>query len=406
MPVDMTHPVLTTLESVLDTARPLTSGAVADYIPELAKVDAESLGISLVSSRGDVHDAGDSDIAFTIQSVSKPFVLALALDEHGLDEVTKHVGLEPSGEPFNAISLDAETGRPLNPMINAGAMVTSSLIAGATADEKFAVIKDGLERFAGRDLIVDEDVFDSETSTGDRNRALAYLALSTGSLAASVDVATAAYFRQCSVAVTARDLAIMAATLATGGVNPTTRERVISEDAARWTTAVMTSCGMYDDSGTWMVNVGLPAKSGVGGGIVAVQPGQFGIGTFSPRLDERGNSVRGVAMLEALSKRYGLHMLSHRGEPHSPVGSLRSEEGRTVAELRGEIYFAAAEEIFTRLTPLMNDDGCLVLDFSNVTRVGLAVKELFRAVPQLVGETSSGQPRAIVVDPDGVLDEA
>lgn len=404
MPVDLTHPVRTTLDAVLATARPLTDGAIADYIPELATVDPDTLGIALVSTRGDVHGAGDSDVAFTIQSVSKPFVFALALDALGVDEVTKHVGLEPSGEPFNAISLDAASGRPLNPMINAGAIVTSSLIAGATADEKFAVIKTGLERFAARDLVVDDAVYSSEAATGDRNRALAYLSLATGALASPVDVATDAYFRQCSLAVTARDLAIMASTLATGGVNPLSGERVISEDAARWTTAVMTSCGMYDDSGTWMVHVGLPAKSGVGGGIVAVQPGQFGIGTFSPRLDERGNSVRGVAMLEALSKQYGLHMLAHRGEPLSPIGSLTPGDGRTVAALRGEIYFAAAEEIFTRLTPLMNDDGCLVLDFTGVTRVGPAVKELFRQVPNLVGVTAAGQPRAILVDPDGVLE--
>ncbi|MDR5698553.1 glutaminase A [Agromyces aerolatus] len=406
MPVDMTHPVRTTLEAILDAARPDTSGHVADYIPELANVDPEPLGISLVSTRGAIHDAGDSDIPFTIQSVSKPFVFALALDALGVDEVTKHVGLEPSGEPFNAISLDAASGRPLNPMINAGAIVTSSLIEGATADAKFSAIKAGLERFAGRDLVVNDDVYSSEQDTGDRNRALAYLALATGALAAPVDVATTAYFRQCSLDVTARDLAIMASTLATGGVNPITGERVVSEHAARWTTAVMTSCGMYNESGTWMVHVGLPAKSGVGGGIVAVQPGQFGIGTFSPRLDERGNSVRGVAMLEALSKQYGLHMLAHRGTPLSPIASLTPEAGHTIAALRGEIYFASAEEIFTRLTPLLNDDGCLVLDFSNVTRVGLAVKELFRAVPAIVGVTSSGQPRAIVVDPDGVLDDA
>jgi glutaminase len=404
MPVDFTHPVRATLDAVLETARPIDAGHVADYIPELAKVDPDRLGVALVSTRGDVHDAGDSDVSFTVQSVSKPFVFALALDALGIDEVTTHVGLEPSGEPFNAISLDAESGRPLNPMINAGAIVTSSLIAGATADEKFAVIKTGLERFAGRDLVVDEDVYQSEASTGDRNRALAYLALATGALASPVEVATTAYFRQCSLAVTARDLAIMASTLATGGVNPVTGERVISEDAARWTTAVMTSCGMYDDSGTWMVHVGLPAKSGVGGGIVAVQPGQFGIGTFSPRLDERGNSVRGVAMLEALSKHYGLHMLAHRGEPHSPIASLSTDDGRTVAMLRGEIYFAAAEEIFTRLQPLLSDDGCLVLDFANVTRVGVAVKELFRQVPGIAGVTEQGTARAVLHDPEGVLD--
>ena len=424
MPVDLHHPVRATLEGVLDAVRADTSGEVASYIPELARVEPEQLGIALASTRGDVHDAGDSDAAFTIQSVSKPFVFALALDALGVDEVTRHVGLEPSGEPFNAISLEAASGRPLNPMINAGAIVTTSLIAGDTAEDKFAVIRAGLDRFAGRDLVVDEDVFSSEAATGDRNRALAFLTKSAGTLASSVEVATLAYFRQCSVAVTARDLAIMAATLATGGVNPVSGDRVISEDAARWTTAVMTSCGMYDESGSWMVHVGLPAKSGVGGGIVAVNPGQFGIGTFSPRLDARGNSVRGVAMLEALSKQYGLHMLANRGEPLSAIASLTaagadagsgSSSGsgsgsgsdsrpETVAMLRGEIYFAAAEEVLTRLAPLVSDDGCLVLDFSGVTRVGSAVKQLFHAVPVAAGLRADGTARVVVRDPDGVLE--
>lgn len=405
MPLDLHHPVRAALDAVLDAARPDTSGAVASYIPELANVEPEQLGIALVSARGDVHDAGDSDVPFTIQSVSKPFVFALALDALGIDEVTRHVGLEPSGEPFNAISLEAASGRPLNPMINAGAIVTTSLIAGDTSEDKFAVVRDGLERFAARDLVVDEDVFSSEAATGDRNRALAYLTKSAGTLASSVEVATTAYFRQCSVSVTARDLAIMAATLATGGVNPVSGERVISEDAARWTTAVMTSCGMYDESGGWMVHVGLPAKSGVGGGIVAVQPGQFGIGTFSPRLDERGNSVRGVAMLEHLSAQYGLHMLANRGEPLSPIASLTTTDTETVALLRGELYFAAAEEVLTRLTPLVSDDGCLVLDFSGVTRVGAAVRQLFHALPTVVGVGADGTPRVVVRDPDGVLED-
>lgn len=403
MPAPLHHPVLAALGAVLEQARPDTSGAVASYIPELANVDPDRLGIALVSTRGDVHDVGDSDAEFTIQSVSKPFVLALALDALGLDEVTKHVGVEPSGEPFNAISLEAASGRPLNPMINAGAIVTTSLIAGDTPEDKFVVIRAGLERFAARDLVVDEDVFSSEATTGDRNRALAYLTKSAGSLASRVEVATTAYFRQCSLAVTARDLAIMAATLATGGVNPVSGERVISQDAARWTTAIMTSCGMYDESGGWMVHVGLPAKSGVGGGIAALQPGQFGIGTFSPRLDERGNSVRGVAMLEALSKQYGLHMLAHRGDPLSPIAALTTTDAETVAELRGEIYFAAAEEILTRLAPLVRDTGCLVLDFTAVTRVGGAAGQVLRSVPDAAGMGTDGKPRVVVRDPEGVL---
>ncbi|AWB96358.1 glutaminase A [Agromyces badenianii] len=398
-------PVRHMLESVLDDVRALSTGAVASYIPELAMVDPERLGAALVSTHGVVHETGDSDAEFTIQSVSKPFVFALAVDALGLAEVTRHVGLEPSGEPFNAISLEATSGRPLNPMINAGAIVTTSLMRGDTAEEKFALVRAGLERFAGRDLTVDDDVFTSEASTGDRNRALAYLTRSAGTLASTAEVATTAYFRQCSLTVNARDLAIMAATLATGGVNPVTGERVISEDAARWTMAVMTSCGMYDASGDWLVRVGLPAKSGVGGGIVAVQPGQFGIGTFSPRLDERGNSVRGVATLELLSERHGLHMLQHHGAPLSPIASLKRDGADTVAMLRGEIFFAGAEEVLTRLSPFVSDEGCLVLDFSGVTRVGDGSKPVFATAPTLVGLAPDGHARVVVRDPEGVLGE-
>lgn len=401
---DLRHPVRAALHEVLDEARPRTSGALASYIPELARVDPDGLGVALVSAHGTVHEVGDSEAEFTIQSVSKPFVFALALEQSGLAELTRHVGLEPSGEPFNAISLEEGSGRPLNPMINAGAIVTSSLIAGDTAAEKFAAIHAGMNAFAARELDLDESVFESEHATGDRNRALAYLTQAAGTLGSSAEVATGAYFRQCSLTVTARDLAIMAATLACGGRNPVSGERVISEDVARWTNAVMTSCGMYDASGDWLLRVGLPAKSGVGGGIVAVQPEQFGIGTYSPRLDERGNSVRGVAMLRALSERFGLHLLAHRGTPLSPIAELTPGDGDdTVAVLRGEIFFAGAEEVLTRLAPLVSDDGCLVLDFAGVTRVGVAARSVFLSVPEVAGVSAGGRPRVEIHDPDGVL---
>jgi glutaminase len=401
---DRRDPVRIALQEVLDAVRPHTDGEVASYIPELARADADAFGVALVSIHGSVHEAGDSGHEFTIQSVSKPFVFALALDQSGLAEVTRHVGLEPSGEPFNAISLEATSGRPLNPMINAGAIVTTSLIRGDTAEDKFAVIRAGLQAFAARELDLDESVFRSEASTGDRNRALAYLTRSAGTLASTAEVATNAYFRQCSLLVTARDLAVMAATLATGGVNPVSGDRVISEDAARWTTAVMTSCGLYDESGEWLLRVGLPAKSGVGGGIVAVQPAQFGIGTFSARLDERGNSVRGVAMLRDLSERYGLHMLAHRGEPLSSIGELTLEGDDRVVALRGELYFAGIEEVLSRIAPLVSDDGCIVLDFTDVTRVGPAARTLFRGAADAAGPAPDGRPRIAIRDPEGVLE--
>ena len=225
---DVRDPVGHALQAVLEAARPLVGGELASYIPELALADPEGLGIALVSSSGAVYEVGDTGVEFTIQSVSKPFVLALALEQSGLGAVTRHVGSEPSGEPFNAISLEESSGRPLNPMINAGAIVTTSLLAGDTAAEKFATIHAGLNAFAARELDLDDAVLESELSTGDRNRALAYLTRSAGTLGSSVEVATGAYFRQCSLTVTARDIAIMAVTLANGGRNPLSGERVAS----------------------------------------------------------------------------------------------------------------------------------------------------------------------------------
>lgn len=400
------NPVRIALQSVLDASRAHDGGEVATYIPELAREDPEQLGVAIASMRGAVHAVGDSDAEFTIQSISKPFVFALALESRGLTDVRRHVGVEPSGEPFNAISVDEDSGRPFNPMINVGAIVTTSLAPGDTADEKFAHLRAGLNAFAGHELALDEAVYESESLTGDRNRALAYLAKSAGTLASLADVATDTYFRQCALWVTARDLAVMAATLATGGVNPLTGVRVVSENVARWTTAVMTGCGMYDASGEWLLQVGLPAKSGVGGGIVALQPEGFGIGTFSPRLDARGNSVRGVAMLEDLSQRHGLHMLGLRGTKLSPVGKVIAEGPGgtdTRAHLRGDLRFGGVEEVMARLRPEMESDGCVTLDFTDVTRVARPARQLMQWASDAAGETDTGQPKLVLHDPEGVL---
>ena len=297
-------PIQSAVEQVLDEVGTDDSGELADYIPELSQVDRSAVGIAIVGVGGRTFTAGDADATFTIQSVSKPFAYALALEHLGFDRVLEKVGVEPSGEPFNAISLEQETGRPKNPMINAGAIVAASLLPEGVAHE-------GLERFAGHPLVVDGSVFRSELETGHRNRALAHLALAAGVLGKPVDVATQDYFAQCSLVVSAFDLALMAATLANAGRNPLTDDQVVSEPVARWTLAVMASCGMYDGSGEWMARVGLPAKSGVGGGIVAVDPGLFGVGTFSPPLDTQGTSVRGQRMLTSLSQRYGLHAFAH-----------------------------------------------------------------------------------------------
>ena len=374
-------PIQDALDAVPARFREDVSGEVATYIPELATTDPDGFGAALVSVHGRLHSAGDSGRPFTIQSVSKPFVYALAISELGLDEVARHVGFEPSGEPFNAISLDPDTGRPDNPLINAGAIVTSALIEGPTVQERFERVRSFLSACAGRELDVDGDVFASETATGDRNRALAHLARSSGVLRQSVDDATEVYFRQCSIVVTAEDLAVMGATLANGGVNPLTKHRVMGERAATLTLSIMATCGMYDHSGEWMARVGLPAKSGVGGGIVAVQPAQFGFGVYSPRLDSWGNSVRGAAVLRSLSADFDLHVFDHPDEPRSPVVTWTTEDDVASGVLRGELDLISAEEVIDRMLAAAAS-GCrrIRLDVTGVTRSRTVATELLHAI--------------------------
>lgn len=376
------------LGSALDQVRPLTDGAPAGYIPELAAADPERLALAVVGPRGRVWSAGDDDTEFTIQSMSKPFVLALALAEHGRDAVMTRVGAEPSGEPFNAISLEAVTGRPANPMINAGAIATTALVSGDSIEQRTSHIIELLSSFAGRELVVDESVYASESLTGDRNRALAHLLKSYGLIEGSVDLAVESYFRQCSILVTVRDLAQMAATLAFGGFNPTTRERVVDEPVARDVLSLMASCGMYDFSGEWLLRVGLPAKSGVSGGLLAVAPSQFGVAAFSPRLDRHGNSVRAVAVVDQLADRLGMHLL----EPHEsvavPAVAVHHGETGPVVRLSGELGFAGTERVFAVLRELaasLPEGSTVTLDAREIGRLHpaalVALESEFEGLP-------------------------
>jgi glutaminase len=285
------------------------SGAMADYIPELNKANPAHFGIALATIDGHVYEAGDTEVEFTIQSISKAFVFGLALEIAGHELVETKIGVEPSGEAFNSIRLTSDN-RPFNAMVNAGAIACSGLIHSVEGSGAFERVLDALSRFAGRKLGVDEAVFESERTTGDRNRAIGYLLRNYSVVQGNVDEVLDVYFRQCSILVTARDLAVMAGTLANSGVNPVTNEKVISPYAVARTLSVMTSSGMYDYAGEWVYRVGIPAKSGVGGGIIASLPGQFGLGTFSPPLDSHGNSVRGLKVCEALSSHFHLHMLN------------------------------------------------------------------------------------------------
>lgn len=285
----------------------LKDGNVANYIPELAKVDPESFGICVVTVDGQIFEVGDAQKLFTIQSASKPFVHGLTLEDCGRDFVLSKVGVEPTGDAFNAIILDEKSGRPYNPMVNAGAIATAGLVKGTDPTDKLNRLLELFRRYTGREVHVDMSVYTSERTTGHRNRAISHLMLNFGMVSSNLDDMLDLYFKQCSVMVHCRDLAIMGATLANNGVNPVTGERALDQEYIKDVLSVMYTCGMYDYSGEWAYRVGLPAKSGVGGGIVAVVPKLLGIGVFSPRLDERGNSIRGVKVCEEMSSQFRLH---------------------------------------------------------------------------------------------------
>lgn len=261
---------------------------------------------------------GDTRVEFSIQSISKAFVYALLCDAVGHDEVHDIVGVNSTGASFNSIvAIELNDGHPGNPMVNAGAIATTALMPGGTAQEKWSAVVDGLSRFAGRELRVDEEVYRSESATNHRNRAIAQLLESHGRLHFDPREIVEVYTRQCALLVNAHDLAVMGATLADGGVNPVTAERVVSAEVCRDTLAVLAANGLYERSGEWLFEIGLPGKSGVAGGLVTVAPGKVGIGAYAPRLDAAGNSVRGQVATAYLSRALGLHIFASDPRPTS-----------------------------------------------------------------------------------------
>ena len=398
------------------------SGAVADYIPELKLANPAHFGVALVTIDGHVYEVGDSAVPFTIQSVSKTFVFALALELVGEERVSAAIGVEPSGEAFNSIRLTSDN-RPFNPMVNAGAIACSGLIHRADGSSAFERIREKLSQFAGRELDVDAAVHASEALTGNRNRAIAWLLRNYLVLQDDVDAVLDTYFRQCAIRVTARDLAVMAGTLANRGVNPVTGLQVITPNIVARTLSVMTSSGMYDYAGEWIYRVGIPAKSGVGGGIVAALPSQIGLGTFSPCLDNHGNSVRGLKMCEALSSRFDLHMLNRSADVRTciiadydiyGISSRRSRQPHEqqilderhsdirVIELVGALNFAAIDYVTRRLAADPPNAPLLILDFRRVP-------DVTAAGAQLLGENltilSNGEVTAILtgLEPNSVV---
>ena len=381
---DWGGPVSDILSELRERLLAVAEGEVATYIPELGTADPAMFSLAICTVDGQVYSAGPATHEFTIQSVSKPFMYGYALREFDLASVLEHVGVEPTGEAFNSIILDDTNNRPFNPMVNAGAIAVAELMKGETRFEREQNMLKLFGQFAGRRVEIDEAVFRSEKATGHRNRAIAYMMLNSGMIRRDPEDVLDLYFKQCSISVTTTDLAVMAATLANDGVNPRSGEAVLRRDNVRDVLTVMNSCGMYNYAGQWAFEVGIPAKSGVSGGIIAVIPGQLGIGLYSPPLDQHGNSVRGVKACQALSSQFGLHAFNSRTNVHSVIrreyraDSIRSKRLRRPSELRllnrhgsriaaieaqGPLFFGSVERLTRRLAQLHPGASHVIVDF-------------------------------------------
>ena len=289
-----------------------TAGETASYIPELSKVNHDLFGLAVVTNTGEVFQAGDSSVKFTIQSASKPFIYGMALEEHGREFIRSRIGVEPSGEAFNSIvELDKHTHRPYNPMINSGAIAVSSFIQDKNGEKRLDRVLKVFSKYAGHNILIDEAVFDSEKKTAHRNRSIAHLLRHFEIIGDDIEASLDLYFKQCSILFDTKDLAFMAATLANGGIQPRTQERVIKSEFIPDILSLMFTCGMYDSAGEWAYTVGLPAKSGVSGCLLAVVPGHLGIAAYSPLVDKQGHSVRSMLAIKELVSYYKLNIFSN-----------------------------------------------------------------------------------------------
>lgn len=402
--------ILGYLRGLLEEYRGLEDGTVATYIPELGRADPKAFAISIATVDGRVYSVGNAGLSVTIQSVSKPFMYGAALQNHGRERVLRKVGVEPTGETFNSIVLDEVNNRPFNPMVNAGAIAVADLFPGETAESRTAGMVDWFGRFAGRPLSIDDSVFQSEHATGHRNRAITWMMLNSGMIDRDPDAVLDLYFRQCSVLITSADLAVMAATLAAHGRNPQTGDAVLDPDHVRDVLSVMATCGMYDYAGQWTFDVGLPAKSGVSGMIMAVIPGQAGIAVYSPRLDAVGNSVRGIEVCRRFARDFVLHGFSSRIDAGtairreyaaSEVASKRirspaetavlkaSPLSLVVLELQGLLYFGTGERVVRRVSELADSTDTIVLDCKRLALIDQgALRLLLRMMEELAGRCS------------------
>lgn len=285
----------------------LTEGSPATYIPELAKADPNDFAIVITTVDGQQFQVGDFAKKFTLQSTSKPFIYGMALDEHGREQILSKVGVEPTGEAFNSIvELEKNTHRPYNPMINSGAIAISSLIKGAGFEKRLQSMLSMFEQYAGHELKISDEVFESEKKTAHRNRSIAHLLRHFDVIDDRIDETLDLYFKQCSILVNTSDLSMMAATLANEGIHPVTKKSALPAKYVGDVLSLMLTCGMYDSSGEWVYSVGVPAKSGVSGAIFGVVPGEFGIAVYSPPIDEKGHSLRAMKVFRELSHEFNL----------------------------------------------------------------------------------------------------
>jgi glutaminase len=292
-----------------------TDGENSQVYPALAQVPSTLFGICVVGTNGDVYSAGEAEHQFAVMSASKPFVFALVCEHMGAAEARRKLGVNATGLPFNSLeAIERSSDGRTNPMVNSGAIATTSLVPGATREEKWRFIHEGLSRFAGRTLPLNEEVYASATQTNDRNQGIARLLKSLGRIEGDAAEVTDLYTKQCSLNVSSKDLAAMGATLADGGVNPLTKQRVVDVSSCRDALVVMATAGLYETSGDWLFDIGVPGKSGIGGGIVAVSPGKGGLGTFAPPLDAAGNSVKGQLVAKFLAERLGMDLFVSKPE--------------------------------------------------------------------------------------------
>lgn len=420
----MRSPIESYLRGLHAELSTIKDGVPFQGIPAMAAADPNNFAIALATVDGFVYEVGDSDTEFSIQSISKPFTYGLALEDLGLEAVDEKVDVEPSGDAFNEISLAHDTGRPANAMINAGAITATSLIKGSGGRDRFARILAKYSDFAGRPLQVSEQVYRSEAKTGHRNRALAYLLRSFGIIETDPDAHVDDYFRQCSVLVNTRDLALMAATLANGGTHPLTGKQALGIEAVQRVLSVMTTCGMYDDAGSWTSAVGMPAKSGVGGGLIAVLPGQVGLAVYSPPLDPHGTSVRGIAASERMAEDMELHFVraARIGKSairdsydvtDSPSGVRRNDEAAEVlaahghrarvVELNGDLLFAGAESVVRAVSSLADTVELVILDARRVDEVSPVS---LRLLAELRDGLAADGRRMAVIEVEGPVADA